>query len=240
MDTGAFDRFVRLLGAPGPRRRVFGALLGTALIAPVSDAADAKSKHRGPRTRRGKATKAHSRGVASQGRAHAVVHCESPGGLDLNAFYGISEQIVATFCPPLKSGQRWRPTSRWDTAPSFDAYDDFPDGFEPVGDTPQEDFIAKFQAVKYVVDPGTPREKTVVFPKDASLFVLQGDDGDVTSPITLGALGPLAVGDHAVDVFWRMSAKHCDGLGDVLDVNCLAAGEFFYAKWEFEAMAGHR
>lgn len=240
MDTGAFDRLARLLGASGDRRSVLGALLGAALIAPVPATVVARTKRQGRRTRRGKSTGSRSEAVAAAGRTKDVMHCESPGGLDLNDFYGVSDQIVAAFCPLLNSGQRWRPANRWDTAPTFDAYDDFPDGFAPVGDTPQEDFIAKFQAVKYVIDPGTRREKTVVFPKDASLFVLQGDDGDVTSPITLGALGPLPVGEHAVDVYWHMSAKHCDGLGDELDVNCLAAGEFFYARWEFEATAGHR
>jgi len=38
-----------------------------------------------------------------------------------------------------------------------------PDGFAPAGATPLEDFVAKFTGVKYVVDPGSSRERTYAF-----------------------------------------------------------------------------
>ena len=38
-------------------------------------------------------------------------HCI--GGTDLNELYGISDQIVAPFCPVANAGQRWIATSRW-------------------------------------------------------------------------------------------------------------------------------
>jgi hypothetical protein len=128
---------------------------------------------------------------------------------------------------------------------SFDAV---PEDFEPAGDTPLEDFLAKFMAVKFVIDPGTKHEKTVVFPNDGNLFTgpasLFGDappGWTVASPVTLGALKPLPVGKHAVRVLWRLSAMHCDGIADVVDENCLPGGEEFVYSFvpAFEVVPGH-
>lgn len=233
----AFDNLACRFYSRSTRRSAMGLLLGMALMggAPAS----AARKGRRPKAKhRRKATERQRHEVAAQGRNNSAPHCISPSGLDLNAFYGVAEQVVATFCPPVHAGHSWRPASRWDTAPNFEAYDELPPGFEPVGDTPQEDFVAKFQAATYVVDPGTRQETAVVFPKDARLFTLQQDDFAVTSPITLGVLKPLSVGDHAVDIHWRLSAMHCDGFGDEPGVNCLAAGDFFYGRWEFTVTPG--
>jgi hypothetical protein len=214
-------------------------LLGTALLGTAGRGVTARKEQQ----RRNKSRRKHARSqvtdAVASGQNSNVPHCISPFGLDLNAFYGVTEQVAATFCPPGHAGRPWRPASRWETAPNFDAYDELPDGFEPVSAIPQEDFIAKFQAVTYVIDPGTRQEKTVVFPKSASLFTQQLDDFDVTSPITLGVVKPLSVGDHAVDISWQLSAMHCDGFGTEMDVNCLAAGDFFYGRWQFTVMPGH-
>jgi hypothetical protein len=39
------------------------------------------------------------------------------------------------------------------------------EGFVPAGATPLEDFVAKFTGVRYVVDPGSKRERTYAFAK---------------------------------------------------------------------------
>src|SRR5262249_5405748 len=115
-------------------------------------------------------------------------HCISPRGLDQNEFFGISAQIVIDYCPKVGAGEQWIPAQLWFMNGTFEQV---PEGLMPDGDTPLEDFIAKFSAVKYVIDPGTKQEKTVAFPNDGNLFTgtLFGDV--VVSPITFGTLKPL-------------------------------------------------
>jgi hypothetical protein len=242
MDTGAFDRLARLFGALGTRRAALGVLLGATLLVPALERADGKKlQRRGKRKRRGRRSSVAKNPEAApvQAQKQEEPQCVSPFGLNLNEFYNVSEPIASSFCPPIDSERQWRVASRWDTAPTFEVYDDdLPDGLVLEGDTPQEDFIAKFQSVKYVIDAGSKRERSVVFPKIGNLFQGEQDGLDVTSPITLGVLEPLAVGKYTVDVIWRLSAMHCDGLGEELGVNCLAAGEFFYTTWEFKVKPG--
>src|SRR5215475_4425499 len=113
-------------------------------------------------------------------------------------------------------------------------FDAAPAGFVPAGSTPLEDFIAKFIGVKYVVDPGTVKEKTYVFTNDDVHTV----EAEVVNPITLGSLKPLSVGDHVLDSYLLFSAMHCDGFGDVVEENCLS-GEAFFQSVEFTINPGH-
>lgn len=165
-----------------------------------------------------------------------VTPCITPSGLDLNERYGVSEAIVAPFCTEVDSGRRWRVTTPWSMSPTFDAV---PDGFEPVGETPVEDFVTKFIGVKYVVDPGTSQEKTYAFGNVDDLTII--DDGVVVlvNPITLGRLRPSSVGDHVVDSYLLFSAMHCDGLAASLEENCLPAGDVYYASMQFSVTPGH-
>jgi hypothetical protein len=64
-------------------------------------------------------------------------------------------------------------------------------GFAPAGATPVEDFVAKFEAVKYVVDPATEKVKTDVFTNGQDLRIVSGAL-IVANPLTLGSLRPLA------------------------------------------------
>ena len=60
-----------------------------------------------------------------------------------------------------------------------------PPSFVAQGASPVQDFVAKFVGVKHVVDAGTNKEKTYVFPNDDSLGILPNVEGfDVvnTSP----------------------------------------------------------
>ncbi|MGH2618841.1 MAG: hypothetical protein ACRDJC_26735, partial [Thermomicrobiales bacterium] len=141
------------------------------------------------------------------------------------------------FCKEVGAGEQWTVGQPWFMAQDFEAV---PEEFVPTGETPLEDFIAKFTAVKYVIDPGSKQEKTVVFPKDDTLFVDDDFAGLVyVSPITLGLLKPLSVGEHVVEVYWVLSALHCDGIDDEIDVNCLPAGEILFSRVTFEVTPGH-
>ena len=95
-------------------------------------------------------------------------HCLAFDGTDLNELYGVSETIVATFCPQLGTGEHWTTTSRWFVAES---YGQVPPGFVPApGATPLDDFRAKFVGVRYVIDSGTRQERTYVFPNSDKLW----------------------------------------------------------------------
>lgn len=239
MGSNYFAALACRFATPGTRRAALGLLWGTALVGTTRRSATARKDQQPRKKARSKSAVRQATNAVSQGQKGDGPHCVSPFGLDLNAFYGVTEQVAATFCPAIGAGRPWRSPSRWETAPDFAAYAELPGGFQPVASRPQEDFIAKFQSVTYVIDGGTRQEKTVVFPKSAKLFTLQQDDFDITSPITLGVLKPLSVGEHTVDISWQLSAMHCDGIGDEIDVNCLAAGDFSYGRWEFTVKPGH-
>jgi len=98
-----------------------------------------------------------------------VRHCITPTNVDLNVRYGISDAIVAPFCTEVTSGRRWVVSNGWFMNTFFEFV---PVGFVPAGATPLEDFKAKFIGVKYVVDAGTPQEKTYQFPNDESLGIV--------------------------------------------------------------------
>jgi len=242
-----FDRLVGSLAAAGTRRRLLSLvaalpLAGTLTTLLVDESA---GKGKGKGKAKGKAKSKHagklSGGASAQTEKKGVSHCISPNA-DLNVVYGIAEQIVAAFCPHLNAGQQWRTASVWIVNDTFELV---PERFEPAEATPVEDFLAKFSAVKVVIDAGTPQEKTVVFPNDGTLFtgpasLLGGSLNEVLiSPITLGKLQPLSVGEHTLELYWVLSDEHCDGLGTVRDDNCLPAGEFFYTSFTFEVIPGH-
>jgi hypothetical protein len=94
--------------------------------------------------------------------------------------------------------------------------------------------------VKYVVDPGTAQEHTYVFTNVGDLGVIpEIDGGTVVNPVTMGTLAPLSVGLHVVESYFSMSAMHCDGLGHVVEQNCLPAGDTLYDHITFEVATGH-
>lgn len=152
-------------------------------------------------------------------------HCIAPDGRDLNQFYGILEQIITPFCPQADAGQHWTHPAVWLMATSFESV---PAGFEPAGDTPLDDFLAKFVVVKYVVDPGTSQQQTYVFPLSARLWIGVLEGLPTVNTLTLGSLKPLPIGQHAVEAYWVLSAMHCDGLAANLDENCIPAGETLF------------
>jgi hypothetical protein len=163
-------------------------------------------------------------------------HCVTPDGFDFNEYYGVSDQILAFFCPQLNAGQHWTRPIPWFMNTSFESV---PPEFVPAGDTPLEDFVAKFVAVKYVVDPGTEEEKTYVFPNSDMLWTGVTDGLIETNTLTLGSVEPQKVGQHVVEVYWEFSALHCDGLAANLEENCIPAGETLFRRSAFEVISGH-
>lgn len=177
---------------------------------------------------------------AAKPSRHCVVQLPT-GPLDLNEFYGVNAQIVIPDCNQIVSGRPWTVGARWFMNTTFSTV---PDGFVPAGDTPLEDFLAKFSALKYVVDPGTSEQKTYVIPNGPALWVGLSPTGfPFVNTLTLTTLRPLSVGQHVVEVYWSFNAMHCDGLGDVIDFpngNCPTAGEHFYYAVPFTVTADHQ
>ena len=228
MDTNSFDRLSRHFSRSGTRRAAFSALLGAAMLGTAFDRVAAKreplgkAKARGKSARRGTNTGKSTMRVRTQAKTKLGNHCLTPLGQDLNELYGISAQIVAPFCNQVGSGEQWVNTRGWFMEHTFV---EVPAGFMPAGETPLEDFIAKFSEVRYVIDPGTKHEKTVVFPNSDALFAGEDEGLVLVSTGTLGTVHPLPVGEHVVDVYWVFNAMHCDGIAASIDENCFPAGE---------------
>ena len=164
-------------------------------------------------------------------------HCLAPNGIDLNELYGITKQIVTPFCNQVDSGEQWTAAGpAWFMNTSFEAV---PDDFVPAGETPLEDFLVKFVAVKYVIDPATRQEQTYVYPAGDRLWIgTTGPGFPAVWPGTLSKLPPLSVGEHFVVVYWVFNALHCDGFGTVVDEFCIEPGEIVYTAVRFEVTPG--
>ena len=154
-------------------------------------------------------------------------HCITPLGTDLNIRYGISTQIVTSFCAQVDSGETWTTPggTPWFMNTSFATV---PEGFVAAGTTPLEDFLAKFTRAKVVVDAGTSEEKTYIFPKSDKLWMGNLGGFPAVQTVTLTILKPVSVGTHTVQLYWVFSAMHCDGLGNVVQDDCLGPGEVAY------------
>jgi hypothetical protein len=177
-------------------------------------------------------------GASARDQVHRSNHCISPLGTDLNELYGISAQIVAPYCTRIDQGKAWTVTAPWFMLQTYEAV---PDGFVPAGDTPIEDFLAKFIAVRYVVDPGTRYEQTYEFPNDGEVGADVAPNGlAVVNTITLGTLRPLRPGTHVVEIYWSLRALHCDGFSADVVSSCLPAGEFLWDRVEFQVAPGQR
>jgi len=254
MGPQQFDALVQTLGAVATRRRTLAVLLGMTLLGTALETAGARpepqsqGRSHGKGGRHGKKNrKGHSRARAEAKRKPGN-HCLTPSGLDLNEFLGMSEEVVASFCPEAGSGERWTTSGPWFVNGHFATA---PEGFVPAFEdaTPVEDFQAKFAALKLVIDPGSPREKTVVFPSTGNVFAGPGnaiipgapDEVLVLIPASLGTVQPLPVGSHVVHAYWAFSAMHCDGLGTdtAPGGNCFPAGETLLLQLPFNVVPGH-
>jgi hypothetical protein len=167
-------------------------------------------------------------------------HCIAPSGTDLNELFGVSEQIVApgsASCTEVGSGESFRPSVMpWFVNHTFEVV---PDGFVAAGATPTEDFVAKFAAVKYVIDPGTKRAQTYRFPNRGNVWTGDFHGFALVNPLTLGTIRPQLVGSHSVETYWIFTAMHCDGFGDATGPggNCFPAGATQLPTMQFTVTA---
>jgi hypothetical protein len=152
-------------------------------------------------------------------------------GVDMNAMFGVPEQLLGDVCTaPLSAKSAWRILTFWGMNSSYEL---MPPGYVPAAPTPAEDLTAKLTSVKVVIDAGTRKSKTFTFSPPAVLRtdLTYGDyfgfPDFLPQPIawTLPKLSPLPAGDHRVQVFWTLSAQHCDGFSDVPAFSCLPSGD---------------
>jgi hypothetical protein len=239
MNPDTFDRLSLRFGMPGTRRSALGTVLGIILLrTTLGTTAATGGKHRPKGKRRGKQSGKGEGRVRAQKETKPGNHCQNPAGQDLNQVFDVSDQIVATFCTEVGAGERWTVAQQvWGVAQTCK---DVPAGFACAGETPLADFLAKFEGVRYVIDPGTNLEQTVFVPTSNALFVIDVDTGlDIVSPTTLGTLEPRPVGQHVVEAYWVFNAMHCDGLGKDPALQCFTEGETMYHTVAFEVVPGH-
>jgi hypothetical protein len=154
-------------------------------------------------------------------------HCFNSFGVDLNALFGVSEQIITATCVAADSGEFVMPLGfGWYTNTSWQVV---PEGFVPVAPTPMGDFLAKLVSVTLVVDAGTRHERTMVYPASSVTKLVTLDQKIPGSPAYPGAefltkLAPPALGAHTADIAWLLNADHWDGLGADPNENLLRAG----------------
>lgn len=158
-------------------------------------------------------------------------HCVTDFGVDLNALFGVPEQFRNAFCRELSAGEYWRPFAFWVTDDGVDSV--YPAGYVPLNPMPLVDFVAKL-TVKVVIDGGTTQEKTYVFSPDQAVRTditadkLESGFPPLPMAVTMPRMQPLGVGEHTLELFWVLSAQHCDGLAPVVEENCLPAGDLSF------------
>jgi hypothetical protein len=185
-------------------------------------------------------------------------------GIDLNADLGVKQPILywdfllASPPPdgvwPLDAGEFYDPDVDWFTAPTYTpAYRDFlgPSYFY-AAETPIDDFVAKLDRLRYVVDEGTVHEQ-ILDVTDPSAFIVWRKVGD-----TIGNSGlfpdawldypvayfvvlqrPLSAGVHTVSASIHMTALHCDGIDTDPSSDCLPPGWSPITSWVVRVSGPH-
>jgi hypothetical protein len=159
--------------------------------------------------------------------------CLTPFNIDLNEFWGVSEQIVGpTPCGRVvNTGEFYIPLSAWfvnsaegigeECFPNGSALC-YPEGYVPQG-TPIEDFLSKIETVTYVVDG----KKTYIYQAEDIVRVKYNPNPNVSPIFPLAAmlakLPPLPPGSHIVEIYWLLTERHCDGFSTE-SVSCLEGG----------------
>jgi len=172
-------------------------------------------------------------------------NCAHPvTGVNLNELFGVSEQLVAA-CGGPTVGEYWRPYVGYFGAEASDAV--YPPGYVPQHASPVDDVLAK-TSIKVVVDGGTRVAKTYTFtPSDEDAFHtdLTIHDINPTFPVLPGfiiipRMAPLSSGHHTYELFWVLTAPHCDGLSIEFAESCLPAGEHTQGLRSFDVLIPKR
>jgi hypothetical protein len=170
----------------------------------------------------------HPAGAALPARDNNCVHPVS--GVNLNELFGVPEQLVYA-CGGPTVGEHWRPFIGYFGAEASDAV--YPPGYVPLHASPVDDVLAKTSSIKVVVDGGTRQEKTYTFtPSDEDAFRtdltihdINPANPDLPGFIVIPRMAPLSRGHHTSQLFWVLTAQHCDGLSTEEAESCLPAGE---------------
>jgi hypothetical protein len=165
------------------------------------------------------------------GHNEGVHHCVNSFGVDYNELFGITEQLRTFECRDISAGERWVPFLSWITDDALDNV--YPVGYVPLRPAPMDDFVAKLESVKVVLDGGTPAERVLVF--DPSEIVRTDINAEQVNPGAWGfpfpmasilpLMPPVGVGDHTFEPIIVLTAPHCDGFGADPELQCLPAGE---------------
>ena len=165
-------------------------------------------------------------------------HCVTPFGEDLNEVFATPDALITPFCGEAGTGQRWRPVARLVVAGDDPV---FPEGYEPSRPALDDDFLAKLESVRFVVDEDTARERQYEFA--ASDLALQRGvlpDGSRFIRFASPSLHPLPPGDHSVASYTTLSGELWDGLGLEPGVNSIPAGESALVPLEFSVVTAHK
>ena len=141
-------------------------------------------------------------------------------GVNLNELFGVPEQLVYA-CGGPTVGEHWRPFVGYFGAEASDAV--YPPGYVPLHASTVDDVLAKISSIKVVTDGGTRQEKTYTFtPSDEDAFHTDLTIHDINPAfpdlpgfIVIPRMAPLSLGHHTSQLFWVLSAQHCDGLSTV-------------------------
>jgi hypothetical protein len=153
--------------------------------------------------------------------------CIDIDGTNLNDLYHTNDAFLSpdAGCNTAYMGSKLRPVAHWGTALTYEIA---PPDYEPLGATPAEDFVAKVESMRFVVDSGSPDEATFLVDA-ADLFVDTAILFDTIELVRVHARLPgLHLGQHFIEVYGTLSADHWDGLG-LEDSNHLPGGEFFWS-----------
>lgn len=159
-------------------------------------------------------------------------------GVDLNALFGVPEQLVAVCGGPVV-GEHWRPFLGYFGADPADAV--YPPGYVPLHPSPVDDALAKV-SITVVTDAGTRQQKKFTFSAtdhdafrtDVTLHDINPANPDLPGFIMIPRMAPLSAGHHTYEVTWVQSATHCDGTSTDEEASCLPAGEYPQGQRSFD------
>ena len=170
------------------------------------------------------------------GHNEGAHHCVNSFGVDYNELFGMDEQFRTFECRDVSAGEPWVPFPYWVTDDAVDSV--YPVGYVPLHPAPMDDFMAKLESVKVVLDGGTKAERVLVF--DPSDIVRTDINAEQVHPGAWGfpypmasilpVMPPVGVGEHTFQPIIVLSAPHCDGLGTDPELQCLPAGELSYGR----------
>ena len=172
--------------------------------------------------------------AASAGRVdppgREVNDCVHPSsGVSLNELFDVPEQFVGPICTGLTAGEHWRAITNYFGAEAADAV--YPPGYVPLLANPVDDVLVK-TTIKVVTDGGTSQERAYIFAPSDEAFRLDVNIHDLNPAFPdlpgfwiIPRMPPLAPGHHTHEVFWVLSAQHCDGTTTDEAASCLPAGE---------------